>query len=166
MKTTVKDENAMPYEVELSSFGKEVVTFGRQPDNDIVVNSQIVSRIHGCFYKENGITYIEDMNSTNGLSFCGNKIKRRQLNIGDRIEICTGEGNAKVVFTCVSKSQDADNYAVPYNQMPYYSNQQPIYGQPTMGMNWFNFLIYFGLYAVGVVCIVSSLIYFLNQQRI
>ena len=39
---------------DLEQFHKEVVSFGRQPDNDIVLNYDFVSRVHGVFYKENG----------------------------------------------------------------------------------------------------------------
>lgn len=33
----------------LEQFNKEVVSFGRQPDNDIVLDWNFVSRIHGVF---------------------------------------------------------------------------------------------------------------------
>ena len=39
----------------LEQFQKEVVSFGRQPDNDIVLDLEFVSRIHGVFYMEEGI---------------------------------------------------------------------------------------------------------------
>ena len=50
----------------LEQFQKEVVSFGRQPDNDIVLDLEFVSRIHGVFYMEEGIWYVQDLNSTNG----------------------------------------------------------------------------------------------------
>lgn len=33
----------------LEQFNKEVVSFGRQPDNDIILDLDFISRIHGVF---------------------------------------------------------------------------------------------------------------------
>ena len=51
----------------LEQFNKEVVSFGRQPDNDIVLDWNFVSRIHGVFFMEDGTWYVQDLGSTNGL---------------------------------------------------------------------------------------------------
>lgn len=117
MKITVRDGDKPSYEIDLNKFGKDVVSFGRQSDCDIVIGEMCASRVHGCFYKENGITYIEDMNSTNGLRFHGNKIKRTPLNAGDTIEICKGGGRAGVVFTCIS--EQISNIPTPQQQLVY-----------------------------------------------
>ena len=34
----------------LEQFNKEVVSFGRQPDNDIILDLDFISRIHGVFF--------------------------------------------------------------------------------------------------------------------
>lgn len=126
MIITVRDGNKPPYKVDLDRFGKEVVSFGRQSDNDIVIDALCASRLHGCFYKENGITYIEDINSTNGLYFHGNKIKRTPLKVGDAIEIVKDGAGAGVVLTCISETQT-------------YTSQQPMaqkeYPQPSIGQS-------------------------------
>lgn len=59
----------------LEQFQKEVVSFGRQPDNDIVLDLEFVSRIHGVFYMEEGIWYVQDLNSTNGILVNGNRVQ-------------------------------------------------------------------------------------------
>ncbi|MCM1286982.1 MAG: FHA domain-containing protein [Clostridium sp.] len=79
-------------EVVLSDIGRSdgkrrIITFGRNPDCDIVLNSSNVSRQHGCFYIENGMYYIEDNNSTNGLVFDNRKIGKKQLTSGNTIMI-------------------------------------------------------------------------------
>lgn len=79
-------------EVILSDIGRSdgkrrVITFGRSPDCDIVLNSSNVSRKHGCFYIENGMYYIEDNNSTNGLVLNNKKVGKKQLASGNIIVI-------------------------------------------------------------------------------
>ena len=69
----------------LEQFQKEVVSFGRQPDNDIVLDLEFVSRIHGVFYMEDGIWYVQDLNSTNGILVNGNRVEQYAIEEGDCI---------------------------------------------------------------------------------
>lgn len=66
---------------------RRVITFGRSPDCDIVLNSSNVSRKHGCFYIENGMYYVEDSNSTNGLVLNNKKVGKKQIISGNTIVI-------------------------------------------------------------------------------
>lgn len=80
------------FEVTLDDIGRNsgtrrIITFGRSPDCNIVLNSSNVSRKHGCFYIENGMYYIEDNNSTNGLVFDNKKVGKKQLTSGNTIVI-------------------------------------------------------------------------------
>ena len=54
-------------EVDLNSFNKDLISFGRNPDCDIVFSSQIVSYEHGFLQFNEDNLYIYDSNSTNGL---------------------------------------------------------------------------------------------------
>lgn len=69
----------------LEQFQKEVVSFGRQPYNDIVLDLEFVSRIHGVFYMEEGIWYVQDLNSTNGILVNGNRVEQYAIEEGDCI---------------------------------------------------------------------------------
>ena len=69
----------------LEQFQKEVVSFGRQPDNDIVLDLEFVSRIHGVFYMEEGIWYVQDLNSANGILVNGNRVEQYAIEEGDCI---------------------------------------------------------------------------------
>ena len=51
---TVFDGERPSYEVQLASVGKDVISFGRQSDCDIVLTSEYASRIHGCIYMQDG----------------------------------------------------------------------------------------------------------------
>lgn len=177
MIITVRDGNKPSYEIDLDKFGKEVVSFGRQSDNDIVLSELCASRVHGCFYKENGVTYVEDMNSTNGLRFRGNKIKRTPLKSGDAIEISKAGSGSGIIFTCISESkayapqptprpmpqsyqQPVPAYP-PYQSVPPYQQPMPVYPpyqQPGMPRRQLNtkrsitvFLILNILMIIGVV---------------
>lgn len=84
MIITVYDDNKAPYEVTLK---KDIVSFGRLTDNDIVLNADFVSREHGCFYVSGGSLYVEDRGSTNGIYYRGSRVKQKELVAGDTVEI-------------------------------------------------------------------------------
>ena len=65
---------------------QEKVTVGRKPSNDIVLDDPTVSGLHAVFLHMQN-TYVEDMNSTNGIKLNGKEISKRQLNHGDLVQI-------------------------------------------------------------------------------
>ena len=65
---------------------KDKVTVGRKPSNDIVLDDPTVSGLHAAFLHMQH-TYIEDMNSTNGIKLNGKAVNKRQLNHGDLVLI-------------------------------------------------------------------------------
>ena len=67
MDIIVVDPNGNQRKYNIEAFQKEVVSFGRQPDNDIVFNYDCVARVHGLRYREGRQYYIEDMNRTKGI---------------------------------------------------------------------------------------------------
>ncbi len=93
---TIFDGLTPPMTYALDDFGKDVVTFGRSPANDIVLNSAIVTTDHGRFRFYNGMWIIEDREvfggepSTNGLIYNYTQIKSRVLCEGDFIRIDDG----------------------------------------------------------------------------
>jgi ABC-type multidrug transport system ATPase subunit/ABC-type transport system involved in multi-copper enzyme maturation permease subunit len=77
-----------PKELDLFSFAKNIITFGRDDDNDIVLKASFVSRKHGLLKRlDDGSYLIEDSGSTNGLVFNGERITSRVLQEGDAIKI-------------------------------------------------------------------------------
>ena len=65
---------------------KEKVMVGRKPSNDIILDDPTVSGEHAMFLHMQH-TYVEDMNSTNGIKLNGKAVSKRQLNHGDVIQI-------------------------------------------------------------------------------
>ncbi len=65
----------------------EVLTIGRRPSCDICLNFQNVSGMHCELSFKNGIWYIRDLNSTNGIKVNGERTLRRPLRPGDEIGI-------------------------------------------------------------------------------
>lgn len=92
---TVFDAENPPYEVQLSSFSKDVISFGRQKDCDIVLNSEYASRIHGCIYADGHRCMVRDLDSTNGIICAGRKVKEARLRDGDYIRIVSGNRNTE-----------------------------------------------------------------------
>lgn len=90
---TIFDAGRAPYSIKLSDYKKPMVTFGRDPDNDIVLTSQLVSHKHGRFCSKNGHWVIEDKaaygdsRSTNGLIYNNCNIISHNICDGDFIRI-------------------------------------------------------------------------------
>src|SRR6186713_217629 len=66
--------------------GRKVI--GRTPDNDLQIDSKFISR-HHCqvVTGSDGITVIEDLNSTNGIVVQGKRVRRHTLRDGDVVSI-------------------------------------------------------------------------------
>ena len=110
-RVTIFDTLAEPIQLDLSAFGKYVVTFGRGEGNDIRLNSTYVSRKHGQFRYDNGNWIIEDLQSMNGLLFEGMKIPGRILEDGDFIRVDDGvQAKESGLLMVVSKSTDAEEW--------------------------------------------------------
>jgi len=64
--------------------GRKVV--GRTPDNDLQIDSKFISR-HHCqiITGSDGVTVVEDLNSTNGMVVRGKRVRRHTLRDGDVI---------------------------------------------------------------------------------
>jgi general secretion pathway protein A len=66
--------------------GRKVI--GRTPDNDLQIDSKFISRHHCQLVTSgDGVTVIEDLNSTNGLMARGKRVRRHTLRDGDVIGI-------------------------------------------------------------------------------
>jgi ABC-type glutathione transport system ATPase component len=64
---------------------KPVLTIGRLSSNDVQIPSQRVSRLHARIRWENGAWLIEDSESTNGITFEGNRVDHHILSNRDQI---------------------------------------------------------------------------------
>lgn len=90
---TIFEGNQPPRTINLGSFGKGCIYFGRDPRSDIVFTSPLVSTEHGRFVYRNGLWAIEDkvvykgQPSTNGLIYNNMRINGRNIFDGDFIRI-------------------------------------------------------------------------------
>lgn len=118
---TIFDGNAVPRTIQLNAFGKNFVYFGRDPQNDIVLTSHLVSSEHGRFvYKgeswvmEDKAVY-KDSGSTNGLIYNNASIISRSISDGDFIRIDDGVETVSEGVLFVFSSADSDNkwHSVP-----------------------------------------------------
>ena len=87
MSLTIFDGSDIPIYINLLDYNKEKITFGRNPANDIVIKSSIVSGNHGYFIIKNETCTIHDNNSSNGLFMNMKAISSHLLNDGDTIRI-------------------------------------------------------------------------------
>ena len=88
---------------------EEIIKIGRDPSCEIHLNHLSVSKVHAIIKKEGDAFYIEDNNSTNGLSVNGETITRKtKLKEKDLILIT----NSKITFTSVSISYFVYRYGI------------------------------------------------------
>ncbi len=93
---TIFDGSQAPRTLRLNEFGKNTIYFGRDPKNDIVLTSRLVSAEHGRFVRKGGSWVIEDkgayqeQGSTNGLIYNNGLIFSRLVSDGDFIRIDDG----------------------------------------------------------------------------
>lgn len=112
---TIFAGNEMPYTINLSDYGKDFVYFGRDPKNDIVISSKLVSGDHGRFVYKNGLWVIEDKavyeteGSTNGLIFSNTYITSRTIADGDFIRIDDAVETVMNGVLFVFSSADSEN---------------------------------------------------------
>lgn len=101
------------YEIDLQSFHKPVITFGRSSDNDIVLKSALVSRQHGCFDISDGKIRMVDMNSTNGVYMNGVRLAEAEFCQGDIMRIdSSSHAKPDGVLMIVSDVHGANNWNV------------------------------------------------------
>lgn len=106
---TILDANGIIRQINLEETGDNEFLFGRST-KDIQLSSPIVSRIHGRFFKENGIWCIEDLNSKNGILYNGNYVvKKQHILDGDvfRIDNTTEQRTDGVLFLISADLPDA-----------------------------------------------------------
>jgi pSer/pThr/pTyr-binding forkhead associated (FHA) protein len=76
-----------PFAGRIVALPSQMVTFGRAPDNDVVVGDPATSGHHGRIEVRNGFFWISDLGSTNGTLVNGDPVIEKQLADGDMVAI-------------------------------------------------------------------------------
>jgi serine/threonine protein kinase/Cdc6-like AAA superfamily ATPase len=79
--------------------GKQEIKIGRQPENDITLNSPRVSREHACIRLERGSYILYDLAGSSGTYVNGNRVHKRKLSDEDNLVI----GDVEMLFVDQSK---------------------------------------------------------------
>ena len=114
---TVFDGNSAPITVKLDAGNIDTVTFGRAPENVLILDSHLVSSEHGRFvYTDRGWAIEDkaaysDSPSTNGIIYNDTSITRRFIASGDIIRIDDGiETIADGVLFVISSDSGKDDW--------------------------------------------------------
>jgi hypothetical protein len=90
--------------------GRKVI--GRTPDNDLQIDSKFISRHHCQLVTgSDGITVIEDLNSTNGIVVRGKRVRRHTLRDGDVVSM----GQHEMLYV---DDQAAEHLADTHDDLP------------------------------------------------
>lgn len=112
---TIFDGSETPRTINLSEYDKNFIYFGRDPKNDIVLSSRLVSAEHGRFVYKNNSWIMEDKlvykesGSTNGLIYNNAAITSRVISDGDFIRIDDGVETVSEGVLFVFSSADSEN---------------------------------------------------------
>ena len=80
---------ALVYNGERQTVSKDRFVIGRgKQSSDLTLKDPNVSRQHAMVEFQNGLYFMVDMGSTNGIEFNGQRIARKQINEGDVFRIC------------------------------------------------------------------------------
>ncbi len=85
------------------AFQRDLVTIGRALDNDIRLNSTLVSRYHCRIERGPEGVWLTDLGSANGTQVNGTRVDRRQLAVGDRVQI----GGIRLVLERLESESEA-----------------------------------------------------------
>lgn len=130
MLVKIVDGSYPVMEIDLNSFHKDTVSFGRNLDNDIVLKSDFVSRVHGCFYRDNGSWYIQDLDSSYGIYVGNQKVKSSPISKGTVIRITPNSSKNVFVEMKISEAQKSVASQDVYpsrNSTPASSNSASVY---------------------------------------
>ncbi len=99
MDRSASENTLQPHaELEIKDFGKfkiqKLATIGRAPDSDVVLPERSVSRHHARIFYEGGHYWLKDLDSANGTTLNGKKIKLQMLSDND----CVGFGDNRATF--------------------------------------------------------------------
>ena len=78
---------------ETFAVAKPETTIGRDPGNDLVLDSLVVSRRHASLHLRDGVYWLRDLSSVNGTTVNGQRVTEAALRGGDIIRIGDAQGN-------------------------------------------------------------------------
>lgn len=116
-----------PMVVDLDSFNKEAISFGRSTDCDIQIQKPYVSRCHGYFYRQNGSWFVKDNNSTNGLIYKKQKVQYAPIGEDDLYIV----GNDRNDYVTIHYSKSASRISSGTGQLQMPGNGMGVPKQPT-----------------------------------
>lgn len=85
---------------------QEVMTIGRRESCDICLKFQNVSGTHAELSFKNGIWYVRDMGSTNGVKVNGERTLRRPLRPGDEVSVANHRYTIQYQLSAGSSIED------------------------------------------------------------
>lgn len=88
--------------LDIHEFDKDVVTIGRAPDCDVVIDNLGVSRVHAQVERSGDVFVLKDLKSNNGTFVRGEKIQKFNLNNGDEFFL----GKHSITFMLEEEPKD------------------------------------------------------------
>lgn len=83
------------------------ILIGRSTDADLVLVEELVSRHHATLSRQAGVVRVSDLGSTNGTFVNGERVRRCDLTVGDRLLIGTNILKLVAVDTATASSRSA-----------------------------------------------------------
>ena len=111
--------------IEEYTVDKEIITLGRMPGNDIVIEDTVVSGHHAKIVTLEGNSFLEDLSSTNGTYVNGERIAKCMLKDGDMIALARSKMKfVKEASGTRGKSSDTQVVSISGDKMPIRPNKE------------------------------------------
>ncbi len=93
--------------------GSQSITFGRSPENAVVLSGDLASRVHAELSNEDGVYVLKDRGSRNGTWVNGTRVTVHQLQPGDEIRI----GDELFRFESVDSVESVESLTDPSTKL-------------------------------------------------
>ncbi len=103
---------------------QDIMTLGRMPGNDVILEDTVVSGHHAKIITVHGTSILEDLNSTNGTYVNGQRVKKCVLKNGDILSLARSKMRYVNEFSARGNKGDTQVVSISGDNSPFRANME------------------------------------------